>query len=271
MTSDKSPTMSSRRSRPIDIPTPSRAKSARPAASLREGRADWYRIVTNSFGQPADVFIFDEIGYYGVSASDFVSELRDRCAGQPISLHINSPGGDVWDGMAIFNAIQQHPAPVTCYVGGLAASAASFIACAGDRLVMAKTATLMIHDALTLTIGNAADLRAEADLLDKVSDQIASIYADKTGRPLDAMRTAMRAETWFNATEATDFGLCDEVSEPQRQIPQPANTWDLSVFNYAGRDSAPAPKPPALPPAETPPASPWDLAAIRNSLKEAVK
>jgi ATP-dependent Clp endopeptidase proteolytic subunit ClpP len=268
------------RSRLIDISNrPEKAHSARPTAAVVEGRTDWYRIVNAGGSGNAEVFVYDEIGYFGVAASDFVAALKSLGA-QPIDMHINSPGGDVWDGMAIYNAVQQHPAAVTCYVDGLAASAASFIACAGDRLVMAKSATMMIHDALTITIGNAADLRAEADLLDKISDQIAGIYADKSGRPAADMRTAMQAETWFNADEAVAAGIADSIAESTRQ--SPAAKWDLSIFAYAGREQAPAPTAHVAGPSEAPPdakqgeppvdpAPAWDWEAIRNSLREAVK
>ena len=257
------------RPRPINVARRAALKSARPAASVREGRTDWFRIENSA--SSAEVYIYDEIGYYGVTAGDFIDAFR-AVGALPVNLHINSPGGDVWDGVAIYEAIRNHPAQVTTYIDGIAASAASFIAMAGDRVVMAKPASVMIHDALCLVIGNPADLRAEADVLDKVSDSIAGIYADRSGTDEAGWRASMSAESWFNSAEALAAGLVDEIAAPPAKAAAvPANTWDLSIFNYAGRDHAPAPKPPAPVPAPTPPAPLWDVAAIRNSLKEAVK
>src|SRR5690606_8034659 len=104
----------------------------------------------------------------------------------------------------------QHQAHVTVIVDSLAASIASVIAMAGDRVVMAKNATMMIHDGHGLSIGNAADMREMADLLDKVSDNIASVYAERAGGDVAEWRERMRAETWYSADEAVSAGLADE-------------------------------------------------------------
>lgn len=253
-------------------------KRRQPSAQLRESLGETLRIVNAGPGGTAEIFVYDEIGYFGVTASDFVDAIRTLGA-QPVNLHINSPGGDVWDGMAIYNAIQQHPAEVTVYVDGIAASAASFIAMAGDRLVMAKSSNLMIHDALCLTFGNEEDHHVGADLLGKISGQIAGIYADKSGTDEGTWRAAMRTETWYTGAEAVAAGLADEVADAQRQGPQMSNTAYPSIFAFAGRDNAPAPTLPAPAPAAVPDAPPpapalvWDSAAaeaFRSAMREAV-
>lgn len=161
-----------------------------------------------------------------------------------INLHVNSPGGSVFEGIAIHNALWQHSAHVTVYVDSLAASIASVIALAGNEVVMLSGSQMMIHDAMGLTIGNAAEMREYADLLDRLSDNIASMYAEKAGGTTAEWRERMRAETWYSANEAVDAKLADTVLTKASKTEEntvPENRWDLSIFNYAGRESAPAP------------------------------
>jgi ATP-dependent Clp endopeptidase proteolytic subunit ClpP len=212
-------------------------KIARPVARLRQGRTDWYRI-ENRASNAADVYIYDEIGYWGVTAQDFVRDLQD-VKSSAITLHLNTPGGDVFDGIAIYNALRDHRAEVTVRIDALAASAGSFIAMAGDKIVATRNSTVMIHDASGLAIGNATDMREMADLLAKISDNIASIYAERAGGSVDYWRAAMQAETWYDATEARDAGLVDEVDN--RDGDAADNSWDLSIFTYASREQAPTP------------------------------
>jgi ATP-dependent protease ClpP protease subunit len=207
---------------------------------LRSGRADWYRI-ENHNADTADLYIYDEIGYFGVTASDLLNELAAVTAGT-INVRINSPGGDVFDGIAIYNALLSHPATVNTTVDSLAASAASFITMAGETITMSPHSQMMIHDAHGLAIGNAQDMRDLADLLDRQSDNIASIYADRAGGSIADWRTAMKAETWYSAAEAVDAGLADTVAPKAGQQPTGAdNTFDLSIFGYQGRQDAPEP------------------------------
>lgn len=236
-------------------------KTARPRASLRQGRTDWYTI-KNSAAGASEVMIYDEIGYFGVTASDFVNDIKNL-ATNTIELHLNSPGGEVFDGIAIYQALKNHAASVTVIVDSLAASIASVIAMAGDRVVMAKNATMMIHDGHGLAVGNAADMREMADLLDRTSDNIASIYAERTGGDVKAWRKAMRAETWYTADEAVKAGLADEI---QGSAAKTENSWDLSIFNYSGRETAPAPVIETVP--EEVPFT-WDAEAFRAAVKGA--
>lgn len=228
-------------------------------ASLRNGvrvpikaaanKHDWYRIrnAADDDDGPAEILIYDEIGYGwwgGVSAQDFAKDLGAITADE-ITVRLNSPGGDVFDGIAILNALRSHKATITVYVDGLAASAASFIAMAGDEVVMRRNSEMMIHDASSFSAGNAGDLRKRADDLDRVSNNIASIYAERTGGTTEEWRDFMLAETWYSAQEAVDAGLANRVDtkdEPEKDDKDSAkNSFDLSLFNYAGRREAPAP------------------------------
>jgi ATP-dependent Clp endopeptidase proteolytic subunit ClpP len=201
-------------------------RSARPMARLLEGRNDWYRIENRAGAETAEVYIYDEIGYFGVTAKDFVNDLRNVSAKQ-INLHLNTPGGDVFDGIAIFNALKNHSATVNVHVDGLAASAGSFIAMAGDKVVMEPHSKMMIHEAFGLAIGNAEDMVKMSERLDATSQNIAAIYAGRTDKDAAFWRAQMKAETWYTDQEAVDIGLADEVG---RTTKNQVNSFDLSIF-----------------------------------------
>lgn len=184
--------------------------------AVREPRnhARWYRIANAEDAERAEMFIYGVIGDDwdpdDVTAASFTRALRGITA-PVIDLHINSPGGMVWDGIAIYSALRNHPASVNVTVDGIAASAASFVAMAGNEVAIEKPAKMMIHDARLVTVGDAADHQATVDLLNEVSDTIAQIYADRAGGTAEEWRTAMRAETWFSAEQAVAEGLADRV------------------------------------------------------------
>lgn len=180
-------------------------------------------------------------GVWGISAKEFASALDDLGDDvTEIRLHINSPGGEVFEGVAILNALRNHKARVVAVVDGLAASAASFVAMGADEVVMGRNSELMIHDAWGIGLGNAEDMRDLADRLDHLSNNVASIYAEKAGGTTADWRAHMLAETWYSAEEAVAAGLADRIEKAQDK---PKNTFDLSVFTYAGRAQAPAPVP----------------------------
>jgi ATP-dependent protease ClpP protease subunit len=229
------------------------ARDERPRPNV-EGRPGLK--VTAQADAPTDVLIYDEIGWFGVWAQDVIDAL-DGIRGD-LNVRINSPGGDVFDGFAIYNALSGWAGRVTVVVDGLAASAASCIAMAGDTVRMNRASQMMIHDASGLCIGNAAEMTEMAALLDRVSDTIAGIYADKAGGQVADWRASMRAETWYNAAEAVAAKLADEMApsrhadqsdepdegEPAVEPDEPMAakaTFDLACFQYAGRDKAPAP------------------------------
>jgi ATP-dependent Clp endopeptidase proteolytic subunit ClpP len=197
-------------------------------------------------GTVATMRLYDPIDswgeIWGVSAKDFATALDDLSDEvDEIRLHINSPGGEVFDAIAILNALRAHPARVVAIVDGIAASSASFIAAGADELVMARNSELMIHDAWGLVVGNAADMHQMADMLDHTSDNIASIYAEKAGTEIAPWREAMAAETWYSAEEAVAAGLADRV-DTKKKSTDAKNRFDLSIFTYAGRAAAPAPE-----------------------------
>jgi ATP-dependent protease ClpP protease subunit len=239
-----------------------------PGVTPPENAADWFRIENSADeADTTDIYVYDAVGgWYGMYADDFIRDLR-AVSTSSINIRINSPGGSVFDGVAIANAIRSHPANVTCYVDSLAASIASVIALSGDRLVMRPQSMIMIHDASATVHGNAKDMQDTADLLDKTSDNLAGAYAAKAGGTVPEWRERMRAETWMTADEAVELGLADEAmpmlpkkgDDPAAHAgPEKMRTlWDLSAYRYAGRENAPAPAPVAITAqAPTPPAPP---------------
>lgn len=179
-------------------------------------------------------------GEWGVSASDFAAALGALPPVDSLRLHINSPGGEVFEGVAIHSLLTAFPAPVTVVVDSLAASAASFVAMAGDTIEMTPYAQMMIHDAWGYAVGNAADMRDLANRLDHLSDTSAQMYADRAGGDVATWRAAMQAETWFSAQEAVDAGLADRIAE-RTAAGGEQMAYDLSQFRWHGRAEAPAP------------------------------
>ncbi|MFD6035732.1 head maturation protease, ClpP-related [Streptomyces griseoincarnatus] len=200
-----------------------RIRNFKPRGSV----GSWFSI-KNITTDTASMAIYDEIGAWGVTASDFVNELNSVAA-KRINLSISSPGGDVFDGLAILNALRQHPATVEVTIDGLAASAASFIAMAGDTIRIAPQAMVMIHDASGVVIGNAEDMLDMAGLLDKTSDNIAAVYAQRAGGTVEDWRAAMKAETWYSDQEAVDAGLADEILSSGTSDAAPTNTAPVAV------------------------------------------
>lgn len=174
---------------------------------------NWGRIgpITNKADTTtADVYIFDEIGYWGTEAHSFARDISGLDV-DTLTVHINSPGGDAFAGIAIMNALRDHKADVHVIVDGLAASAASIIAMAGDTITMNLGSQMMIHEASAYTRGNAAAHAKAVTMLDKISDSIAEVYAARTGGPVEEWRAIMREETWYSAAEAVEAGLADEI------------------------------------------------------------
>lgn len=215
----------------------------------------WFRIEDNSQSRPrgegdttAAVYVYDAIGgWYGVEASAFVAELSALDVDH-IDLFVNSPGGDVYDAIAMTNALRRHRATVTATVDGLAASAASFLITAADDIVMSPNSELMVHDAWGMAIGNAGDMRDYGDQLDRISDNIASMYAAQAGGETADWRAIMLAETWYSAEEAVTAGLANRVEGADGidvDGDEASNLFDLSSFAHAGRRAAPEPLAPA--------------------------
>ena len=194
-------------------------------------QGDWFRIVrAKKASEPTKVYIYDEIGFWGTNAKDFAAIL-DEIDSDEIHLHINSPGGSVFDGLAIYNTLKNHKATVTAIVDGMAASAASFILQAADVRQMSRNAQVMIHDAKAYAGGNADQMRKAADLLDRISNEIADIYAVRSNQTKTAeqFRSIMRSgDQWYNGNEALSDGLVDEVTDNPEEEDAPeesSNTW----------------------------------------------
>lgn len=180
-------------------------------------------------GAKATLRLFDPIDswgeWWGMSAKEFAATLDALPSHvNTIELLINSPGGDAFDGVAIVNVMRAHPARTVAVVQGIAASAASFIACAADETVMSPNSQMMIHDAWGVSVGNADDMLAFGALLDQLSGNLADIYAAKSGKSTDDMRALMKAETWLTATAAVEAGLADRVIDADPE-PAPAARW----------------------------------------------
>ncbi len=159
----------------------------------------------------AEIFLYEEIGFWGVDAQTFAYTLQEIGEVDRIVLRINSPGGDAFDGVAMFNSLVAHPAKVTVRVDSVAASAASLVAMAGDRIEMAENAFLMLHAPMTVVAGNAAEFRSVADTLEKLTDSYAGTYASRRNLSVDEVGELLADETWLSATEAVEAGFADEV------------------------------------------------------------
>lgn len=173
----------------------------------------WFS-VKNSANNAIDLSIHDEIGLWGVSAKDFIEVLDRGLTAVNVSIH--SPGGSVLDGIAMYNALKNHPAKVSIHVEGIAASAASIVAMAGDEITMPEDAFLMIHNPWTMAMGESEDLRSVADTLDKMRDSLVNIYQKKTGLSGADIEDMLNKETWMNGTEALEKGFITSVKEPAK-------------------------------------------------------
>lgn len=172
----------------------------------------WYQI-TNLSDSEVQVSIHDEIGYWGISAQEFMRDWAAIPQNAEITLSINSPGGEVFDGLAIYHTIARDSARVTARIEGWAASAASFIAMAAGKIVMPENAWLMIHNPATGAWGESSDLRSAADLLEKLEQTLVSVYNKRTGLDADEITQMLNSETWMNGADALEKGFVDEVED----------------------------------------------------------
>lgn len=202
----------------------------------------------------ATIYLYDMIGGWdGVQAKDFVQALNAIDA-PFINLRINSPGGSVFDGRAMATAIKAHPATVTAFVDGIAASAASWIAIAANSVVMADGAFLMIHNAQAGVLGDRHGMLNMAATLEQLDNSFIADYSTKTGKSAAEIGAWMDAETWFNAQDAVNLGFADRVENGK----QASNRWNLTAYKNAPQELLnPAPEPVAEPViANTKPAAP---------------
>lgn len=177
---------------------------------------NWYSIQAKAEQTP-EISIYDDIGAWGVTAKQFIGDLKAISA-KTIKLSINSPGGSVFDALAMYNALRQHEADIEVTIMGVAASAASLVAMAGDKIVMPENAFMMIHNPLNFAYGNAEDLREMADVLDKIGASLVATYAARTGLADDEIKALLDAETWLNAEDAVAKGFADELQPALKAV-----------------------------------------------------
>lgn len=249
-----------------------------PRASMGGGEQSWFRM-KSSGNKAVDIYIYDEIGYWGVTARQFASNLKSFGDIDLINLHIHSPGGDVFDGIAIYNLLDSHPASKTVYIDGLAASMASIIAMVGNPIIMPENAMMMIHKPWGITGGDAEDMRKYADLLDQVEQVLIPSYAKKTGKTTEELATMLSEETWMTAQECVEHGFADQLT-PAVQAMARINSKRLEEFsampnslkNMIIKPKAQTPTVPVTPPAPAPtPVGTLDESGIRAQEREALK
>lgn len=216
-------------------------RMTRTGATIQAGRR-WFAIQAKAQSDEADVLIYDYIGWGGVTAADFAKELS-ALAAKTITVRINTPGGDVFDGLAIYNSLKDHGATIKVKVDGLAASIGSIIAMAGSTITMGESAFLMIHNPWALAIGNAADMREMAATLEKVGGSLAGIYATRAEITKEQAQIWMDGETWFTAEEAKAAGLADAVQGGDSGAQA---RFDLSAYQRVPAPLAAAPPPDGL-------------------------
>jgi len=196
----------------------------------------------------AHVYVYDVIDqWWGASAAALVEALAGL-GDRKLHLHINSPGGDVFEARAMAAAVVAYPGPVHAHIDGLAASAATYLAMAGNTLDITEGGMLMVHESWTLAYGNKRELQRTGDLLDKIDGLIAADYARQTGATLDQVVAWMEAETWFTPQEALDAGFVDAVvpnTKRDTADPAAAARWNLSAYAKAPQLQASAPPAPA--------------------------
>ena len=205
-------------------------------------------------GDVAVMHIYGPIGWDGITARQVADELDNIGDVERIHVRINSEGGHAFDGVAIMNQLMSSQLRVDVTVDGLAASAASVIAMAGDSITMAAGAMMMVHNPMGFVMGGAEEMRSTANVLDAITDQVAGIYAARTSIDHKGVRALMDAETWLGAAQAVDMGFATNVAEDRERI---AAKWDLSRYTNVPDDlkthSEPRPVVAATPPVEDAP------------------
>lgn len=195
-----------------------------------------FRITAKSNSR-AELLIYGDVGPSfwgdGVTAADFKKMLDEVGSVNDLDVRINSYGGDVFDGMAIYRHLVENKAQVHIMIDGIAASIASVIAMAGDTISIAEAGRVMIHDALTIAIGNAEEMRKTAEILDETSDSIAGVYASRSGKSKTELRDKMRAETWLNANDALALGLVTEIAPNKAKQENKAQTAEIIQLDAA--------------------------------------
>ena len=196
------------------------AKSERPPDPMRK-----YQIKAMD-DDSTDILLYGIVAWWDLDSKQFAEDLM-RITTSKVNLRINSPGGNVFDGIGMYNSIKTHPAQFTSIIESSALSIMSVVALASETVKIAKNAFMMLHEPWSIIAANAKDLRKEADVLDKLSGGMAGTYMEKTGKSAKNVKEWMGEETWFNAQEAKDAGLVDEIIGENKEA---KSFFDLSIF-----------------------------------------
>lgn len=172
---------------------------------------NWFTVKAASGDKPATISIFDEIGMWGVTAKDFIASFR-AIESDKITLEINSPGGSVFDALAMFNALKNSGKDITVVVMGIAASAASYIAMVGKKIIMPENTFMMVHNPMNGVWGNAEDMREMADILDKIGASLTATYVARSGKTPEEIAALLANDSYLTAAECKALGFADEVS-----------------------------------------------------------
>lgn len=222
--------------RTIKLPKIKGLQPSQIQARLAQGKG---RFDVRAEDHRAVIDIYDVIGYWGVSAID-IREILDGITADEILVRINSPGGDVFDGVAIYNDLVQHNARIAVEITGLAASAASIIAMAGEDIAIGDNAFMMIHNAWGIAVGNRHDMTGFAALLERIDAALARTYARRTGHPVEDMTAMMDDETWMAGAEAVEAGFADRTFEDDGdgETEDAAQAFfDLGVYAHTPADA----------------------------------
>jgi len=196
-----------------------------------EEKKSWYEMTVNKKDEAAEISIFNEIGgIFGISVDQFKKDFDAIKNNKKIKLLLNSPGGSVFDGMAIYNILAAYKSKINVEVMGIAASIASVIALSGEELTMGEGSYLMIHDPMGLCVGTAEDMRKVAEVLEKIAGQIANIYTNNSNLDKDEVLQKMKDETWFTADEAVEAGFADNIVNHGKPK---AIAFDIDKYGYA--------------------------------------
>lgn len=199
--------------KPLMMPRASVTAISAAISAENQPQESWYSMRAMARGS-VEILLYDEIGAWGITAKQFAQDLLACGDVSQINLRIHSPGGDVFAGMAIYNTLKAHPAFVDVYIDGLAASMASVVAMAGNKVHMPANAMMMIHKPWGVQGGDAEAMRRYAELLDKVEGTLVQAYVDKTGKTAEDIHALLAKETWMDGSEAVAAGFADELIEP---------------------------------------------------------
>lgn len=197
----------------------------------RDPGRSWYRIVGKNDKGETEISIMEEIGMWGITAKDFRNSIKRLGAKEPLHVHINSDGGDILEGFEIYNTLREHEGPVRVSIGAIAASMASVIAMAGEKITAAENSFVMIHNPWTVAMGDSQDLRKDADTMDKMKANIIKAYRQHSTLPDQEISDLMDDETWMTAEEAQQNGFIHEIEGFETS----AQNFDLSKFRNSAK------------------------------------